>query len=227
MIRKRKTIFIIIPALNEEKKIKVVVDEAAKFGDTVVIVDDGSKDKTILQVKNPKAVILKHCVNLGQGAALRTGLEYAQKMGADIAVTFDADGQFIASEIPKIIKPVVEGKADIVLGSRFLGQTVNMPFSRFITLKLGIYFTYFFSGIKLSDTHNGFRALNRKAIQNIKITHNKMAHSSEIIDLTKKHKLKLIEIPVTVIYNEYSKQRGQSSFNALRICLDLIAKKLY
>lgn len=216
----------IIAAYNEEKKVAKVVNEVSKYVDLVVIVDDGSKDKTSEVIKSKKAIVLKHCINLGQGAALQTGFDYVKKINPSVVITYDADGQFEAEEIPKIMKPILDNKADMVLGSRFLGKTINMSPIRKYILKLGIMFTWLFSEIKLSDTHNGFRALSHKALNKIEITQNRMAHASEIIDEIKRNNLSYKEIPVTVKYDDYSKQKGQSSLNSVKILIDLIIRKL-
>lgn len=217
---------VVIAAYNEEKKVTSVVDEVSKYVDLVIVVDDGSKDKTADVIKNKKAVVLKHCINLGQGAALQTGFDYAKKFNPDVVVTYDADGQFEAKEISKIIKPVLDKKVEVVLGSRFLGKTVNMSPVRKYILKLGILFTWIFSEIKLTDTHNGFRALSNKALNLIEINQNRMAHASEIIDNIVRKNLSYIEVPVTVKYDDYSKQKGQSNFNSIKILLELIFNKL-
>lgn len=217
---------VVIAAYNEEKKVGKVVNDVSKFVDLIVVVDDGSKDKTAHVVKNKKAVVIKHPINLGQGAALQTGFDYAKKFNPRVVVTFDADGQFLAKEIPKMIKPIMERKVDMVLGSRFLGKTVNMSPVRKYVLKLGILFTWIFSEIKLTDTHNGFRALSNKALNEIEIIQNRMAHASEIIDQIKIRSLSYTEVPVTVMYDDYSKAKGQSSLNSVKILLELISEKL-
>jgi len=219
-------IIAVIAAYNEEKKVASVVDDVSKYVDLVVVIDDGSKDKTVEVIKNKKAIVLKHCINLGQGAALQTGFDYAKEFNPDVIITYDADGQFEAKEISKIIEPILDKKVEVVLGSRFLGKTINMsPFRKYI-LKLGILFTWVFSEIKLTDTHNGFRAFNNKALNLIEITQNRMAHASEIIDEIKRNNLNYLEVPVTVKYDDYSKQKGQSSLNSIRILLELITRKL-
>ena len=222
----KKNVVVVIAAYNEEKKIKTVVDSVAKYVDLVVVVDDGSKDKTYEMVNNKKAVVLRHCINLGQGAALQTGFDYVKKLNPEVVVTYDADGQFLAEEIPSMVKPILEKKVDVVLGSRFLGKTINMSPVRKYMLKLGILFTWIFSEIKLTDTHNGFRALSKKALESIKITQNRMAHASEIIDEIKRNNLSYVEMPVTVKYDDYSKQKGQSNLNSVKIFLELISKEL-
>lgn len=216
----------VIPAFNERKKVGKVINEIAKYVDKIVVIDDGSSDGTYLAVKNRKAVVLRHPINLGQGAALQTGFEYAKKTKYDIVVTYDADGQFKASEIKNIIAPIVEGGAEVTLGSRFLGKAIDIPLSRLVVLKLGIFFTYIFSGIQLTDTHNGLRAFSQKALTKISIKHNRWAHPSDIIFQISKNKLRVTEVPVTVVYTAYSREKGQSNFEALKIPFELIMREL-
>jgi glycosyltransferase involved in cell wall biosynthesis len=220
-------IFIVIPAYNEEKVIGKVITDIKKEGyKNIIVVDDGSVDKTKEVAKKKGATVLRHILNLGQGAAIETGLEYCRKVGADIVVTFDADGQFKTSEIKKVIEPIIKKKVDVVLGSRFLGKTVNIPFLKKLTLKAAVIFTDIFSNIKLTDTHNGFRAFSKNALKKIFINHSGMAHASDIIDQIKRYNLKYQEVPVTVFYTDYSLKKGQSIFNSIRILLDLLFEKL-
>lgn len=221
--------YIIIPAYNEEKTIANVINETKKFG-KVVVVDDGSKDLTKILAKNAGAEVLSHIVNRGQGAALKTGTEYALASDADIIIHFDADGQHSANDIEKIITPILLNQSDIVLGSRFLEDKIDpknkIPFSRFLLLKTAIVFTRVISGIKITDTHNGFRALSKTAAEKIKITQDGMAHASEILDEIIKNNLKYKEIPVQIKYTDYSKSKGQSSLIFINILKDLLLGKI-
>ncbi len=223
----RKTpVVAIVPAYNEATRIKSVIDRLAKYVDIIVVIDDGSTDNTAEVAIHNKTVVLKHLVNLGQGAAIQTGFEYAKTINPEVVITFDADGQFSEKEINRLIDPIIDQRVDITLGSRFLGSTVDMPIIKLMVLKIGILFTYIFSNIKLSDTHNGFRGMNKKALQLITINQNGMAHASEIIDLIKQYNLKYIEVPVTVKYDRYTKTKGQRYMNGFNIVLNLIFKKL-
>ena len=224
---RKKFAIAIIPAFNEEKKIGKVVNEVSQYVHRVVVVDDGSRDRTAAAIKNRKAIIITHLMNLGQGAALQTGFEYAKEVGADLVLTYDADGQFKASDIPKMIAPILKKKAEVVFGSRFLGSTVDMPFLRLLILKIGIYFTYLFSHISLSDTHNGFRAFSKKALTILDIKHNRWSHPSDIIYQVSRNRLKVLEVPVTVTYSKYSRGKGQSNTEALKIPFELIFKALF
>lgn len=220
----KNKIVVVIAAYNEKNKINEVVNEVLKYADKVVVIDDGSGDKTGRVIKGKKkVVVLSHCVNLGQGAALQTGFDYVLRfLDPKVVITFDADGQFEAREIKRIIKPILDNKVDVVLGSRFLGKTINMSKLRYIFLKLGIIFTYLFSNIWLSDTHNGFRALSKNGLKKINLVQNRMTHASEFIDQIKRNNLSYIEMPVTVKYNSYSKAKGQNNLNSIKIVIDLI-----
>lgn len=219
-------VWVVIPAYNEERKIGEVVRAVLAHAPKVVVVDDGSADRTFEAASSLPVDVLRHRLNRGQGAALATGIEYALRRGAGIIVTFDADGQHDPAEIASLIKPIVEGKAQVALGSRFLGPGQPIPWVRRLVLKAGILFTRVLSRIDVSDTHNGFRALSAAAARSIEITQDRMAHASEIIDQIARKKIPFVEVPVTICYSDYSRQKGQSSLNAVRIALRMILGKL-
>jgi polyprenyl-phospho-N-acetylgalactosaminyl synthase len=221
--------FIIIPAYNEKTAINKVLAQLAALDCHIVVVDDGSLDNIREEVRTHKKVLyLRHKVNLGQGAALQTGIDFAIRNGAAYIVSFDADGQHSAADIPAILNPVVNDEADIVLASRFLVKGHhNAPFLKRIVLKIGRWVNYLFTGLYLSDAHNGLRAMNRLAAITIRISENRMAHATEIIAQVKKHKLRYKEVAANVIYTDYSKQKGQSLLNSLKIFFDLVLQKLF
>jgi glycosyltransferase involved in cell wall biosynthesis len=220
-------IFVVIPAYNEEKTIGYVIRDLKSHGyRNILVVDDGSKDNTAEIVRGNGALLLQHIINRGQGAALKTGIDYALREKADIIITFDADGQHQASDLKELIKPVANKEVDIALGSRFLKKNKNVPLIRRLFLKGGALIFYMMYRIKLTDSHNGLRALSRKAAEKIEITSNGMEHASEIIDEIKKKKLNFKEIPVNIRYTQYSKKHGQSSLNAFKIFFKMIIKKL-
>jgi len=216
-------IFIVIPAYNEGSVIYKNILEIKKYFNNIVVVDDGSTDNTKEQALASEVKVLRHIINRGQGASLRTGINYALKNGADIIVTFDADGQFNPEEINPLITELNSGQYDIILGSRFKG-TSKVPLLKRQVLFLGTLFTKVITGLNISDTHNGFRVLNRRSAESIKIRQDRMAHSSEILHQTSKLKLKYKEMPVTVKYTEYSKHKGQKISGAFKIFFDLIFK---
>ncbi|MCK9378649.1 MAG: glycosyltransferase family 2 protein [Candidatus Moranbacteria bacterium] len=224
-----KKIFLLIPAYNEERKIGQVIDSLKKSGyHDILVIDDGSKDKTAEYAKNSGAEILRHIINRGQGASLRTGIEYLrEEYNPDIIVTFDADGQHRVEDIALLLKPVIDNEFDIALGSRFLCKKCHMTPMRKLILKAGIIFTRLISRINLTDTHNGFRALGRKAIDSIKISHRGMEHASDIIDEISVKKLKYKEVPTEIIYSKYSIQKGTNkNIDFIKMGIKIILNKI-
>ena len=216
----------VIPAYNEAKTITPVVGEVKEKVNQVIVVDDGSTDQTGHLAQAAGAEVITHFLNRGQGAALQTGINFALDAGADLIVTFDADGQHQAADIDKIIKPLLLGEAEVCLGSRFLNQDSNIPTIRKIILKTATWITRLYTGLLITDTHNGLRAFSRRSAQKIEIKHDGMAHASEIIEQIKKHQLKFKEVPVTISYTEYSLSKGQRLNSSFRIIWDLIIGKI-
>ncbi len=214
-------VFIIIPCYNEAEHLTKVIGSAKQYGQ-VVVVDDGSTDNSFQIAKNSGVIVLRHLVNRGMGAALETGDRYALNQVADIVVHFDADGQHLAREIPQLVQPIISGQVDVVLGSRFLTKKDQTPFlKKLFILKPAVFFQNFLLGVKLTDAHNGFRALSRQALEKISITQDNMAHATEIIEQIKQSGLTYKEVPVTVIYHEF----GQDFISGLRILRDLLFGK--
>jgi glycosyltransferase involved in cell wall biosynthesis len=191
-----------------------------------VVVDDGSTDDTLAQLKCLPIFLLRHPINRGQGAALQTAIDFALRNGADIIVTFDADGQHNEEDIQAIIEPILRGECDLTLGSRFLGQAHNIPLTRKFLLKVGVLFTRVISGIRVTDVHNGLRAFSRKAASSMKISLDRMGHASEILDQSKAASLRYKEVPVNIYYSPHSLTKGQSSWNALAITFQILIAKI-
>ena len=199
--------FCIIPAYNEEINIAKVIKDVIPYVDTIVVIDDCSCDNTYIEAKKAGATVLRHVINRGQGAALQTGNEYAIKHGADVIVHFDADGQFLAKEISMAILPLVNKEVDVVLGSRFLEKKSNMPFTKkYFIMPIARLVNKIFLKSTLTDPQNGFRVLSRDAAMRIVIMNDGSAHCSEILHKIYKYKLRVKEVPITVIYNDF----GQS-----------------
>jgi len=219
---------VIIPCYNEAVVIRHTVTQVLDAGYEVAVIDDGSEEDILQQLDDLPIHYLRHAVNLGQGAALQTGMQYALEQGVEIVIHFDADGQHQAEDIDIMVEPIRSGQVDVVLGSRFMNtnHAQSVPFNRKLLLQMARYTNLLFTGLWLTDAHNGFRALSRKAMQTIRITENKMAHATEILRQIKTHKLTYCERPTRVVYTEYSKKKGQSLWNAVNIFIDLILNRV-
>jgi len=213
----------VIPAYNEQEHIAAVIERVRPFAAEIVVVNDCSHDQTAAIALSAGATVISHPINRGQGAALQTGNEYALKNGADIIIHFDADNQFQAEEIPDMTQPIEKGEAEAVLGSRFLSKKSNLPaLKRRVIMPLGRLVNRLFFGIRLSDPQSGFRALNRTAVEKIKIENDGMAHCSEILHQLFAKKIKTVEVPITVVYYEFGQRLG----GGIRIIKDLLIKKI-
>ncbi|KKT35124.1 MAG: Glycosyl transferase family 2 [Parcubacteria group bacterium GW2011_GWA2_44_12] len=222
-----QNIFVVIPAYNEEKKIRGVVEGVLRVAPHVVVVDDGSNDETAKSVANMEGVrVLRHIINRGYGAATKTGIAYALSMGADVVVTFDADGQHRPEDVPALLAPIHAGFVDVVLGTRFHKNALKVPFLRKFSLKLAVVFTRIISGLRLTDAHNGLRAFSRKSLEKIDFHKNGMSAASEILDEVARHKLLYQEVPVVISYTPYSVKKGQSTFKKIMLGLDFIGGKI-
>jgi glycosyltransferase involved in cell wall biosynthesis len=214
----RSGTWVVIAAFNEAKVIREVVSEVVRGGWSVVVVDDGSRDDSASAARVPGAIVLRHRINLGQGAALQTGIDYALRRGARYIVTFDADGQHDADDIPLLIEALAD--ADIALGSRFLGRVEGASQRRMALLRTATAVSNGLSGMKLSDAHCGLRAFRASAAPALRITQDRMAHASELLRKIKTSKLRVVEVPVTIKYTEHSKSKGQGGIQAVRILFD-------
>jgi glycosyltransferase involved in cell wall biosynthesis len=219
--------WIVVAAFNEGRRLAPALRSLAGHGyRNIVVVDDGSWDDTHQVALAEGTWALRHLMNCGQGAALQTGIAFALRKGAHYVVTFDGDGQHSASEIGLLLKPLAEGTADVALGSRFLGRAIDMPATRRLVLKGGVLFTRVVSRIRVTDAHNGFRAFSREAASRLKITQNRMAHASEILDQIVQQRLRYVEVPVTIRYAAETTAKGQSSWNAVGIVVQYFLGRL-
>jgi glycosyltransferase involved in cell wall biosynthesis len=224
-----KTVFVLIPAYRESKVIAQTIAPLATAGYRIVVIDDGSPDDTESALRGLPVEYLRHSINLGTGAARQTGMTYAQREGAEYAVHFDADGQHDASEIPKMLEPLMAGRADVTLGTRFQRKEdiCEIPTVRRIVLRGAILVNAVMTGVRLSDAHNGFRAFNRTALSKIRLTENRMAYASELLTIIRREKLRVEEVPVHIVYTDYSTTKGQRNMNAIHILIDLILNRLF
>jgi len=221
--------WVVVPCFNEDAhEINHVLQGLVGQGWSVVVVDDGSTEPLLSAISMSGVHVCRHVINLGQGAALQTGIDFALSKGAQYLVTFDSDGQHSAADIPKLLHPLMTEDFDVVLGSRFLkdGQALNIPFRKFITLKLAVWFTRLTTGLQLTDTHNGLRAMSRNSAMRFQITQNRMSHASQILRYIKTLHLKYTEVPVTVVYTDYSVKKGQRISNAFNIVWESLADRL-
>ncbi len=218
---------IIIPVYNEAPVIRGVIESLLHEFKYVVCVDDGSTDGSSDVILGTSAYLVKHPINMGQGAALQTGIEFGRQMsGVKYFVTFDADGQHRIQDVHAMLKEIEMGRYDIVLGSRFLGKTVGIKKSKYVILKMAIKFSNLTSGLRLTDTHNGLRVFNRMVAEEMQITMPDMSHASEILEIIALKKYRYKEIPVTIQYTDYSKAKGQSIINAVNIGFDMLLRKM-
>ncbi|MDF1599738.1 glycosyltransferase family 2 protein [Mesorhizobium sp. YIM 152430] len=222
-----KNVWIVIPAFNEGEVLGDVVRSAVARGFSVVVVDDGSKDLSGEIAYRAGAHVCRHPINLGQGAALQTGIDFALGHDADAVVTFDADGQHSLDDASAMVSRLARGDVDVVLGSRFRGEVVGMASSRRWLLRAATIYTRMTSGLRVTDTHNGLRCLSQRAALQIRIRQNRMAHASEILNKIGSLGLRYVEVPCTIAYTDYSRAKGQRMSGALTILVDLAMGRLY
>ena len=190
-----------IPAFNEEKNIGAIVAKLKMKYEHVIVCDDGSLDMTQAIASSLGAIVVKHSTNLGYGAAIRTIFNEAKKVDGDVLVTFDADGQHKISEIDSVLKPISENKADVVIGSRFLGSTKDLPKYRKIGIKAITGLTNTLTGGNITDAQSGFRAYSKKVLNEISPTESGMGISTEILIKSSKKQMRISEIPITISYD--------------------------
>lgn len=218
--------WVVIPAFNEASVIREVVAGLRGRGYPVVLVDDCSSDTTGSAACAAGAIVLRHAVNLGQGAALQTGITFALRQGAEQIVTFDADGQHRAEDIDTLLDAWRQTLADAVFGSRFLGATVNMPAMRRLALRVAVTVSRLIGRSELTDAHNGLRLLTRRAASGLALSQNRMAHATELVAQVRRLGCRIAEAPVTVVYTDYSLRKGQKLGNAFNILAELLVGKM-
>lgn len=225
---RQRDVFIIVPVFNEEKIIKKVLIGIKKKFTNIICIDDGSSDNSHKLILKLKVTCLKHDVNLGQGAAIQTGITYAIRRKAKYFVTFDSDGQHSIDDVEKMLKLLINKKKNIILGSRFLDNNSpkKIPILRRIVLKFAVKISNFFYGLSLTDTHNGLRVFDYKYAKTLNIKLHGMSHPSDFIVNIIKRKLKFLEYPTNISYSKYSIAKGQSNINSFNILFDMLISRL-
>jgi glycosyltransferase involved in cell wall biosynthesis len=219
--------YVVIPVYNEAKVVGGVVKSVKKHFEHVICIDDGSKDNSAEEILKAGGTLVKHPINLGQGASLQTGIEYALlDPAAEYFVTYDADGQHRLEDVQHMLDVIRKEQVDIVLGSRFLGKVENVSKTKKLLLRLAVVFSNHTSGVQLTDTHNGLRVFNRTVASQLNITMSDFAHASEIIERIAQKGFLYKEVPVTIAYTDYSRAKGQSMLNAVNIVFDLFLNKV-
>jgi polyprenyl-phospho-N-acetylgalactosaminyl synthase len=223
----RERVWVVVPAYNEASTIGAVVASLRASGySQVCVVNDGSSDDTGALARKAGAYVLDHVTNLGQGAALQTGITFALRKGAQFICTFDADGQHSPHAVNDLLEALESSGADVALGSRFLRRSSTVPTHRRMLLKAALLFTRLHARVPVTDTHNGLRAFTRSAAQSFEIEQPGMAHASEILQKLGALELDVVEVPVEIAYTAYSKRKGQSGFDSIKILLDLLYRSI-
>lgn len=215
-------IYIVIPAFNESRRISTLLDDVKKTGFPIIVVDDGSNDSTYEVAKKHQVIVLRHKINLGKGAALRTGCEAAILMGAEAIIMMDSDGQHKASDLSKFVDKVESKKYDVVLGSRNLNMGV--PLVRYIGNKIASVLISSLFGVYVSDPICGFRAMTKKGYQKLGLTARGYDIESEMVIKIKESGLRYCEVPVETVY--YDKFKGVTILDALSILFSIIKWKI-
>lgn len=220
-------VWVLVPVYNESTMVGRTVSDLLSEFSHVVCVDDGSVDGSGDIASAAGATVLRHAVNQGQGAALQTGFDYLLRhTDAQYVVTFDADGQHVVTDAVRMVDRARQAGVDVVLASRFSGTTENMPRMRRLVLLGGLWFTKVTARLDVTDTHNGLRVLNRRAITRIRLDLPRMAYASQLLSAIVPNGLTYAEEPVTVLYSEYSRSKGQRNLNSLNILYDLAAHRI-
>lgn len=219
-------VMVVMPAFNEGLAIADVVRQVKARFPNLVVIDDGSADDTAIEAELAGAFVIRHPVNLGQGAALQTGFCWALEQGVGWVVTLDSDGQHDPDDALALLEQAQREQLDVCLGSRFLGGTVGMTWSRRLLLKTALRFQNLTSGLRLTDVHNGLRVLSCPALRLVRLEQDRMAHASEIVSQLANSGLRVGEGPVTIRYTEYSVAKGQRALGALNILMDLMLARL-
>lgn len=223
--------WLVIPCYNEGSVIQDVIENARKTFPNIVAVNDGSADDSAERIHAAGAHLVNHPVNLGQGAAIQTGVEYARMQpGAEYFVTFDADGQHQVKDVLAMLERLRTEPIDIIVGTRFgrpRKEDDQVPWIKRVVLKTVVMLSPRTRRLGLTDAHNGLRAFNKKAAMELNLRMNGMSHASEFVTIMDEKKWRVAEQPVDILYTEYSMSKGQSLINGVNILADgFLARKL-
>lgn len=217
--------WVVVPLYNEKSVIGGVIEGVLPSFPNVVCIDDGSTDGSAEVARRAGAHLVEHPINLGQGAALQTGIDFAlAQPGCEYIVTFDADGQHRIEDARDMVAAAREHGAAIVFGSRFLDDRTKPGWMKRVILKTAVWVTNLTTSIKLTDAHNGLRVIRRDAAAQIQLKQDRMAHATEIVLQLGHTGLPWIEHPVELLYTDYSKSKGQSVLNSVNILVDLVVR---
>jgi glycosyltransferase involved in cell wall biosynthesis len=224
-----RSVFVVVPIYNEGPVIESSLTPLLDRGYSVVAVDDGSTDDSWSIVRSLPFYSLHHTVNLGQGAALQTGMTFALGKGAEYIVHFDADGQHNVNDIEVLLDPLRKHEADVVLGSRFLRDADRraVPPAKRLLLQTGVAVNGLLTGLWLTDAHNGLRAFTHAAAARIDLRENGFAHATEILSQIRRERLRVVERPTAIVYTEHSISKGQSMWNSIKIVLDILLRRIF
>lgn len=213
----------VIPAYNEGTRVGNVVEEAKRFVNTVIVVDDGSDDNTADIAEKAGAVVMRHIENCGAGAATMTGIDAARVLGAEVIVTLDADEQHSPEDIPALLNPIEADEADIVFANRF-GQKNRIPLIRRLFNGIGNVITFAVTGKWVSDSQCGFKVFGPKAVAQIDLRMSGYEFCTEIVRECAQHRWRVVQVPAKVLYSEYTLAKGQSFANGIRTALKILLR---
>jgi len=223
--RKNPGVYVVVALYNEESVIKGVIDGLHEHFSNVVCIDDGSTDNSAEVAEKAGAIVIRHPMNLGQGAALQTVIAYCRAQeDMEYVVTFDGDGQHRVEDVLDMLSYSRRRDLAIVFGSRFLDKRTKPGFKKKVVLKVAVLITRVVTGLQLTDAHNGLRVLRRDAVAHVNLIQDRMSHATEIVQQLAESKLPWREFPVEVLYTDYSRAKGQSILNSINILFDLIVR---
>ena len=213
-----ENIYIIVPAFNESKVLEKNLKNLKKYFDNIIVVDDGSTDNTLEIINRLGLISIHHPINLGQGAAIKSGFNFVKKLNnIHGVITFDADGQHSPADANIFANEILTSDKDIIFGSRFINHSNNVPLIKKFILKIATKLSNIILKMNLSDTHNGLKAFKIDSLNKINITIDRYAFETEMLMQISKQKLSYKELHTEIVYTPYSLKKGQSIRNGMII----------